>query len=198
MITRIFGSFAVVGLLLALAACSSSESNSYDTGARTESQAQTGQSTAEATPVAPSVTFAVYDVNGTLQQSSQWIGKKPVVINFWGTWCPPCRKEIPEMVKLYDEYQGKNIELIGLAVNDTPDKVVNFARTNKMNWVMLMADEGVINAFAPITGVPTTVFLDHTGKEVHRHIGPISYKQLKQAFDALLAMDSEGVGEVGG
>lgn len=196
MTKRILAGFAALGLMVTFAACSSSESNSADVSAGA-AQPQAEQATAESMPAAPAVSFAAYDVNGTLQQSSQWIGQKPVVINFWGTWCPPCRKEIPEMVRVYDEYRGKNIEMIGLAVNDTPDKVVNFARSNKMNWVMLMADEDIARTFAPITGVPTTIFLDHTGKEVHRHIGPISYSQLKQAFDALLAMDAES-GKVGG
>lgn len=191
MMLRIFMSLTAAALVLAVVACTSSESNSADAVPAVGQQAQ-----AEVTTPAPQATesafqFAAYDVNGTLQKSSQWIGQKPVVINFWGTWCPPCRREIPDMVRLYDEYRGKNIELIGLAVNDTPDKVVNFANANRMNWVMLMADEATVQTFAPITGVPTTVFLDHTGKEVHRHIGPITYTQLKQAFDALLSMQQE-------
>ena len=95
------------------------------------------------------------------------------------------------MVRVYNEYAGKNIERIGLAVNDTPDKVVQFAQQNKMSWVLLMADESVVAEFAPIRGVPTTIFLDHTGKEVHRFVGPISYEQLKQACEALFQMQAD-------
>lgn len=180
------------GLIASLAACSSSNS---DTSAEGTSDNTTAAETSQAkTPddgSAVSATFMAYDTDGTLQSSDKWIGKQPVVINFWGTWCPPCRKEIPDMVKVYNEYAGKNIEMIGLAVNDTPEKVVTFANQNKMNWVLLMADESVVAEFAPIRGVPTTVFLDHTGKEVHRFVGPISYEQLKQAFDALLDIQAQ-------
>ena len=202
MTTRVFLSIAAAALLVGAVGCSSSESNSADAVAKTESQAQAGAGTAAPqvqadatmeTPMAvePAFSFAAYDVNGTLQNSSQWIGKQPVVINFWGTWCPPCRKEIPDMVRVYDEYRGKGVEILGLAINDTPGKVVSFAQANRMNWVMLMGDEEIAKTFAPITGVPTTIFLDHNGNEVHRHIGPISYTQLKQAFDALIAMEKE-------
>lgn len=175
----------------ALTACSSSESESS-----AEAAADGGDSKAVAKSMADGTgelaTFAAYDTDGSLQASDQWIGQVPVVINFWGTWCPPCRKEIPDMVKVYNEYAGKPIEMIGLAVNDTPEKVVNFATRNDMQWVLLMADESVVEQFAPIVGVPTTIFLDHTGKEVHRFTGPMSYEQLKQAFDALLDMQAEG------
>jgi len=172
----------------ALTACSSSDS----TPAEQESS-QTAETAKGAVTEEEAASFAAYDTDGSLQASSQWIGKKPVVLNFWGTWCPPCRKEIPDMVKVYDEYAGSDIEMIGLAVNDTPDKVVNFARQNNMNWVLLMADEAVVQEFAPIVGVPTTIFLDHTGKEVHRHTGPITYTQLKQAFDALLQIQADAM-----
>ena len=75
-----------------------------------------------------SVYFRAKDLKGTFHTADKWIGKGPVVVNFWGTWCPPCRKEIPDLIRLYKEYQPKGVEIIGLAVNDTPEKVGPFSK----------------------------------------------------------------------
>lgn len=140
----------------------------------------------QSTDAAPAVAFTAYDIDGKLRTSSEWIGKQPVVVNFWGSWCPPCRKEIPDLVKLYDEYRPKGVEILGVAVKDTPQSVESFAKKNKMDWVMLMADDGVVSQFQPLRGVPTTIFLDKQGNEIGRFVGPPSYDQFKEAFDALL------------
>lgn len=149
---------------------------------------------AEQTPSAQ-VSFAAADLFGKMRESSEWIGQRPVVLNFWGTWCPPCRREIPELVKLYDEYKDQGLEIISLAVNDTPAKVDNYSRKNGMNWTMLMADRQLSRDFR-VTGVPTTIFFDrngnivmvkdYNGKMVDRFVGPRPYEIFKQAFDAIL------------
>lgn len=132
--------------------------------------------------------FAAYDVNGTLRHSSEWIGQQPVVINIWGTWCPPCRREIPDLVKLYDEYRYKGIEIIGLALerDRSARKVEEFAQANNMQWVMLIADRSVAQAVRLGSGVPTTIFLNQQGKEVTRFVGPRSYDVFKEAFESIL------------
>jgi len=122
------------------------------------------------------IAFQAYDINGKLRRSDEWIGKQPVVINVWGTWCPPCRKEIPDMVKVYEEFSSKGIEFLGIAVRDTPAKVKRFTESNNMNWVMLMGDPSTLSTMGNITGVPTTIFLDRNGKEVQRFVGPRDYQ----------------------
>jgi thiol-disulfide isomerase/thioredoxin len=129
--------------------------------------------------------FTAYDVDGVPRTSADWVGKQPVVLNFWGTWCPPCRKEVPDLVKVYDEYRGRGIEMLGLAVRDNPDNVVKFTRENKMNWIMLMADNSLAVKYR-ITGVPTTIFIDRNGNELGRFVGPQSYETFKQAFELAL------------
>ncbi len=131
-------------------------------------------------------TFAASDLNGIVRQSSEWIGKQPVVINFWGTWCPPCRREIPELVKLYNEYRDKGVEIVSLAVNDTPEKVDKFMQANNMNWVMLMGDIQILQAMKATRGVPTTIFYDKDGNEKIRFVGARDYNTFKQAFEAII------------
>ena len=132
------------------------------------------------------VQFAAADTKGQSHNSSEWFGKKPVVLNFWGTWCPPCRREIPDLIKLYKEYEPKGIEMIGFAVKDVPVKVQMFANESNMGWVMLMANDKVLNDYDVVNGIPTTIFLDRNGKEVTRFIGAQDYSTFKPAFDAIL------------
>ncbi|UCE24045.1 MAG: TlpA family protein disulfide reductase [Candidatus Zixiibacteriota bacterium] len=125
--------------------------------------------------------FTTYDIDGNLRNSAEWVGQQPVVLNFWGTWCPPCRKEIPDLVKLYAEFRPRGIEILGLAVRDNPDNVIKYSREHGMNWVMLMADNSLAMRYR-LTGVPTTIFIDRSGKEVGRFVGPRDYETFKEAF----------------
>lgn len=132
------------------------------------------------------VQFTAYDIDGQLHRSSEWLGKQPVVINFWGTWCPPCRMEMPDLVKLYDEYSLKGVEIVGLAVKDRSENVRRFAADYNMSWVMLMAEDQVLIDFNAIQGIPTTIFLDRDGREVGRYVGMRSYEDLRKGFESIL------------
>ncbi|MCM2273038.1 MAG: TlpA family protein disulfide reductase [candidate division Zixibacteria bacterium] len=146
------------------------------------------QETAQSEP-GTNATAAVWtaaDTRGVTRQGNDWVGKQPTVINFWGTWCPPCRKEIPDLVKLYAEYNPKGVEIVGFAVRDQAPSVQVFANEAGMNWVMLMGNDEVIEKYGPITGVPTTIFLDKDGREVSRFIGAQPYETFKPAFDSML------------
>lgn len=129
--------------------------------------------------------FEAYDTEGTLHQSTEYVGRQPVVINFWGTWCPPCRMEIPELVKLYDEYSPRGVEMVSLAVRNEPEDVVSFANEHGMNWKMWMGNNDLSIRY-DIQGVPTTIFIDSKGNELFRFIGAQSYNTFKKAFEAIL------------
>jgi thiol-disulfide isomerase/thioredoxin len=167
-------------LALSLGSCGQKDQSSRQPGT---AQAQT---TDQSVPQNAGTQFTAMDISGQPQNSSQWIGKVPVVINFWGTWCPPCRREIPDLVKLYDEYHGRGVEMIGLAVKDEPGEVSSFAMKQGMKWVMLMANDEVIQSYDVVNGIPTTIFLDKNGREVTRFIGARSYEDFKPAFEAIL------------
>jgi len=130
--------------------------------------------------------FNAQDLNGRWHSADEWLGKQPVVINFWGTWCGPCRREIPDLVKLNEEYSAKGVVLISLAVNDTPGSVREYAAANKMDWVLLMAEDQILIDYKATTGIPTTIFIEKSGNEVTRFIGMRDYQTLKQGFDAIL------------
>lgn len=181
-------------VMIGIIGCGSGEQAETESSGTTAEQQVTKTYAGEQAPSAD-VSFTAVDLTGTMRESSEWIGQRPVVLNFWGTWCPPCRREIPELVKLYDEYKDKGLEIVSLAINDTPAKVDNYSRQNGMNWTMLIADRQLSKDFK-VTGVPTTIFFDrngkivmvkdYNGKMVDRFVGPRPYEVFKQAFDAIL------------
>lgn len=160
--------------------CGSSES--ADTA---ESDHQTADATS-AGGSALTVTSSATDIEGTRHQMSTWVGQQPVVINFWGTWCPPCRREIPELVRLYDEYKPKGVEIVSLAIRDTPAKVRMYSEQAGMDWVMLIAEEDVAEEFGLGSAVPTTIFYDKDGNERARFIGARGYEDFKEAFEKIV------------
>lgn len=141
------------------------------------------------------ITFTARDLTGQPHSSDEWIGKKPVVVNFWGSWCGHCRRETPDLVKLYDEYKEKGVEILGLAINDTPQKARAFADQYGMDWVLLMTDMSVAMDFG-VRGAPTTFFFDargnlvqvedYNGNMVDRFVGARDYETLKRGFEAVL------------
>ncbi|HOP05954.1 MAG TPA: TlpA disulfide reductase family protein [candidate division Zixibacteria bacterium] len=171
--------------LLVFGCGSSDTTQEHNSGTQAAAQSTTTQSKVPAS-TGTTVSFAAYDVDGFLHQSDEWIGKQPVVINFWGTWCPPCRAEIPDLVRIYNDYRDKGIELVGIAVRDQPNNVKQFAGKNGMDWPMLMVDENVIAGFPDIRNVPTTIFFDRNGNEVQRFVGGRDYETFKQAFEQIL------------
>jgi len=170
---------AAAALYCAISSCSGSKEAS---SAKPSDAAQATQTAS----TAPIIQFTANNTKGQPQSSAEWFGKKPVVLNFWGTWCPPCRREIPDLVRLYKEYESKGMEIVGFAVKDMPDKVQEFANTHDMGWVMLMANDQVLNDYNVVNGVPTTIFLDRNGREITRFIGAQSYEDFKPAFEAIL------------
>lgn len=179
---------AALATIFMFMSCSQDEqSDSVDTAsAQIETaQTQTPQTQVVQTGIASEFVFAAKDLEGKVRQSTEWVGKQPVVLNFWGTWCPPCRKEIPDLIKAYEEFKPQGVEMVGLAVRDNVGSVTKFTAEKGMNWPMLMGD-GALVARYRVSGVPTTIFIDSKGNEIGRFVGPQSYETFKQAFQAVL------------
>ena len=130
--------------------------------------------------------FSVLDIGGNLHNIDEYIGKSPLIVNFWGTWCPPCRKELPDLKRIYDEYRGQGLEIIGFAVNDTPQKVRAFAPQFGLEWVLLMANNDAIRYFRIGTAVPVTIFIDRNGNEIGRFVGMRTYNDFKAEVQKII------------
>lgn len=109
------------------------------------------------------------------------------LLNFWATWCPPCRGEIPDMVKVQKEFQKKGLQIIGASVDQGGPTVVQaFAKANNINYPLVMADETVVDAYGGIRGIPTTFLIDRQGQIVKKFVGPLSKEQFEQEIKPLL------------
>ena len=103
------------------------------------------------------------DVNGSTLTSEQLKGKI-VVVDFWATWCGPCRVEIPGYIELTKQY-GKDVTVVGVSLDTVATDIVKaFAEKNGINYPIVMADDAVQAAFGPIEAIPTTFLIDRAGQ----------------------------------
>lgn len=128
------------------------------------------------------------DRHGHNQALSQWRGKI-LVINFWATWCPPCREEIPDFIALRAKYAPKNVEFIGIAI-DAAAPVADYAKEMHMTYPILIGESSA-HALArrlgnPTGGLPFTLVVDPAGKIVLRHLGRLSRSELDTTLARLL------------
>src|ERR1022692_4620584 len=117
---------------------------------------------AEPVAPAPAPAWKLNDVDGKVVTSGQFKGKV-VVLDFWATWCGPCRSEMPGYVGLQKKYAADGLVFVGVSVDDGPEVVRKLIKEHAINYTIVMADDAVVNAFAPIDGYPTTFIIDPTG-----------------------------------
>ena len=128
------------------------------------------------------------DTAGRQQSLSQWRGKV-VVVNFWATWCAPCREEMPEFVRAQREFGPRGLQFVGIAV-DEPEKVVQFAKELGLNYPALMGGYGAIELSKTLgnqlSALPFTIVIDRTGALVRTQLGPFKSDKLRSTIDNLL------------
>jgi peroxiredoxin len=115
--------------------------------------------------------FTFKDLDGKDVPLSSFKGKV-VLLNFWATWCGPCKAEIPGFVELQAKYKDK-LTVVGLSVDDPADKARAFANEYKINYPVLLADgrEEVQDAYGPIWGIPASFIISKDGRVCRRHLG---------------------------
>ncbi len=123
----------------------------------------------EVKPV-PAPNFTLPDIDGRAVSLSDHKGKV-VLIDFWATWCIPCRMEMPMLQALHNEFRDRGFEVIGISVDDNPSKVPSFIRDTGLNYTNLLINEDVVRQYGPIEGIPTFVLIDREGKIRRRGTG---------------------------
>jgi len=128
------------------------------------------------------------DTSGQQQSLSQWRGKV-VVINFWATWCAPCREEMPEFVRAQREFGPRGLQFVGIAV-DEPDKVAQFAKELDLNYPALIGGYGAVELSKTLgnhlSALPFTIVIDRAGTVAKTQLGPFKPDKLRSTIDNLL------------
>jgi len=116
--------------------------------------------------------FTMKDANNRDVALSQFKGKV-LVIDFWATWCGPCKVEIPHFIEFQEKYGKAGLQIVGISVDDTADKLAPYIRDMKMNYPVLQGlnHDDVQDAYGPIVGIPVSVMISRDGKICATHTG---------------------------
>ena len=167
----------------------SASSSSGNLKGSPNSAADDAAADAKAAGKAAPLNFTLKDMNGVDVKLASFKGK-PIVLNFWATWCGPCRAEIPSLVELQKQYaaDGKDVVILGISVDDPVDKLKPYASQMKMNYPVLVGNgrEDVQDAFGPLWGIPVTVFVGRDGNIALKHSGIATKEQFEQEIKSLL------------
>ena len=131
--------------------------------------------------------FTLKDPNGANVKLSDYKGKV-VLLNFWATWCGPCKVEIPEFVEAYNKYRDKGFVILGVLSQDDPpaNELTTFMGDFKMNYPVLREHTPLEESFGTLWALPTSYVIDRKGQVCSKHLGPYSKEALEREINGLL------------
>jgi peroxiredoxin len=131
--------------------------------------------------------FTVKDLNGNNVSLASFKGKV-IVLDFWATWCAPCKAEIPGFVELQDAYGSQGLQMVGVSVDDKVETLRPFASEFKMNYPVLvgLGRDDLQDAYGPLWGIPTTFVISRDGKICRKHSGLVGKDRYEKDIKALL------------
>jgi cytochrome c biogenesis protein CcmG/thiol:disulfide interchange protein DsbE len=147
------------------------------------------------TPTSAAPTVTLKDLEGHDVTLDQYKGKV-VLVNFWATWCGPCRIEIPWMIEFQQKYGPRGFTVLGIAMDDEGKKVVEpFVRKERfdvdghemtVNYPVLLGDDEIAEKFGGLIGLPTSMLFSRDGKKVKTIIGLVNHDDIAKAIESLL------------
>lgn len=144
--------------------------------------------------------FTLTSLDGKQVKLSDLRGKA-VVLNFWATWCGPCKIEIPWLTDLQKQYQPQGVEIVGVAMDDDaekkPDDIRKFTQEMNVNYQILLGNEKVADEYGGVDALPTTYYIDRDGKIVNRVFGIIGHKEIEQNIQAAMKKGAPATGNSG-
>jgi thiol-disulfide isomerase/thioredoxin len=153
------------------------------------------QGTTETSTAAPEASVQIPTMEGTNSSLDQYKGKV-VLVNFWATWCAPCRTEIPWLIEFNEKYGPKGFVILGIAMDDEGNKVVQpYVRNTRfdvnghpeaMNYQILLGNSKIAEKFGGILGMPTSMLYSRDGKKIKTIVGLIDHDDLSKALEGQL------------
>ncbi|OFW07611.1 MAG: hypothetical protein A3I61_17630 [Acidobacteria bacterium RIFCSPLOWO2_02_FULL_68_18] len=145
-----------------------------------------GGGDAAASGAPANLTFTLKDMNGIDVKLESFKGKV-ILLNFWATWCGPCRIEIPYLIELQTQYPD-DLVVLGVSVDDTAEKLKPYAKDMRINYPLLVGNgrQDFQDAFGPFYGIPVTVFVTRDGVIYKKHSGIASKEQFEHEIKSLL------------
>lgn len=134
----------------------------------------------------PAPDFDLPDLEGNKVELSSMKGKV-LILDFWATWCPPCKEEVPHLVRLQSKYRDQGLQIVGLSLDAGGASVVKpFAEEHDVNYTMLIATDETAKAYGGVAMIPTTFVVDRSGVVVKRFIGYTAPEAFEEAILPLL------------
>ncbi len=126
--------------------------------------------------------FTLTALDGTEVTLTDFAGKV-LFLNFWATWCPPCRQEIPGFLEMYDKYKDEGMEILGVSLDrQGMDVVKAFAKKMKITYSLAMANNEIMQAYQPGQYIPATIIIDREGNIHEKHVGYMEKTQVEKMF----------------
>jgi thiol-disulfide isomerase/thioredoxin len=136
-------------------------------------------------PLAPAISLT--DIEGKKLELAEYKGKV-VVLDFWATWCGPCRIEIPGLIEMQDKYARQGFSVIGISFDDEAEPVVQFYKEFKMNYPVAVGNQRIGELYGGVFGLPTTFLIGRDGRIYAKHTGATSPAVIEDEVQQLLAM----------
>jgi peroxiredoxin len=133
--------------------------------------------------------FTLVDLDGNEVSLSDFRGQ-PVLINFWATWCPPCRTEMPDIAAAYEEHRDKELVVLAVNVEESADNVRGFADEDKVSFPVLLDGDGAVARQYRVRALPTSFFINRDGVIADVFYGGMSRKKLDGFLDKILNIES--------
>jgi cytochrome c biogenesis protein CcmG/thiol:disulfide interchange protein DsbE len=108
------------------------------------------------------------------------------MVDFWSTWCPPCQREAPTLKEVYDEYRGRGVEFVGVAIWDQRNDVTEFVEQVGADYLLALDDRGLAAVEYGVRGIPEKYFIGPDGTLMRKYIGPMEADDLRRILDNLL------------
>ena len=134
-------------------------------------------------PFSSSFAFQFTDTQGHSQTLAAYKGKR-LLVNFWATWCPPCRAEIPDLIALHNQYHNNKFAVLGVAMDyDSAQQVADFVHKMHISYPIVLGDEKLASEVGQVEGLPTSYLFNPQGKIVAMQVGALSREDIEHYID---------------